>query len=147
MNTIYLAGLINSNVLESLQWRIDAEIQLNDVFKIISPLRGKLDLAKITNDGGLNTTFTTHNDITLRDFNDIKQSDILLAHLELWNSSRSLLGTIAEMAWFWEWKKPIIAICKEDNTYMRTHPFVVSFVTHFLPSVDEAIDFLRLYYI
>lgn len=145
--TIYLAGLISTVAKESLTWRLEAEGLLQDVFNVVSPLRGKTDLENHTNDNGMNSVYTTHGDITLRDFNDIKESDILLANLELWNSDRPLLGTIAEMAWCWEWKKPVIAICSPTNTYMRTHPFVVSFVTHFLPNLEEAIDFLKYYYI
>lgn len=140
--TIYLAGLISTDFTESLLWRIDAApILESSGFNVLSPMRGKEKLALLSKDGGITDPRLTPKDIMLRDYNDVVESDVILMHLDSFGSTRPLLGTIVELGWAWQLKKPIVAIAAEDNILMRTHPFVREAVAHYFPTVEEAVEF------
>ena len=140
--TIYLAGLISTEFTESLLWRIDVTPILQaSGFNVLSPMRGKEKLALISKDGGVTDPRLTPKDIMLRDYNDVVQADVILMHLEDFGSPRPLLGTIVELGWAWQLKKPIVAIASENNKLMRSHPFVREAVAHYFTTVEEAVDF------
>lgn len=145
-SVIYLAGLIDINAPESLLWRERVIVQLNDIFEVRSPLRGKGNLAENTRDGGLTCTCASNKAILLRDRNDVRESNIILANLETFGSTRSLIGTIAELAWSWDQKLPIIAIAKKENKIMWNHPFINEFIAHYEETENGAVKFIRRYY-
>ena len=70
----------------------------------------------------------------------------MLTHLETFGSARPLVGTIAELAWAWDQRTPVVAICAKDNYLMRKHPFISEFVSMYVETEEEAIEFLRRYY-
>jgi nucleoside 2-deoxyribosyltransferase len=146
MKTIYLAGLISTDFPESLRWRERMEPLLADYFNVLSPMRGKKELEKRSKDGGLNDPGFSSKDIILRDYNDIRECDLTLVHLENFGSSRPLIGTIAELAWLWQMQKPVIAIAHADNVLMRSHPFIKEMIAHYLESEDAALGFLATRY-
>lgn len=146
MKTIYLAGLISSDYPESLTWRSNAGFTLQVHFNVLDPLRGKSDLKQVSPDGGLNHPRLSSTDIILRDYNDVKASDIILVRLDNFGSPRPLIGTIVELGWAWLMKKPVIAVAAESNKLMRTHPFVVQCVSHYFNTLDEAVYFCILEY-
>lgn len=141
MKTIYLAGLISSDYPESLEWRSEASYVLRVHFNVLDPLRGKGDLKEVSPDGGLNHPRLTAADIILRDYNDVAKSDLILVHLDDFGSPRPLIGTIVELGWAWLMKKPVVAIAKESNQLMRTHPFVVQCVAHYFQTLSQAVTF------
>lgn len=143
---VYLAGLISTEFTKSLEWRVDAEFMLRDSFHVLSPMRGKQDLVSVSKDGGLTDPQLTSADIILRDFNDILRADVLLAHLDDFGSPRPLIGTLIELGWAWEHRKPVLAIADTSNMLMRSHPFIVQAITHYTKSLDEAVDVLRRHY-
>lgn len=144
---IYLAGLISTDFTESLDWRYRVTPRLEEIgFEVSSPLHGKKDLRNQTKDGGMNYTCNSSKSIILRDRRDVREADILLVHLELFGSTRPLLGTIAELAWAWDQRTPVVAICNLNNDYMRKHPFMAEFISHYEPTEDAAINFLQRYY-
>jgi nucleoside 2-deoxyribosyltransferase len=139
---VYLAGLISTDYPESLIWRVEVTPMLEaHEFDVLSPMRGKENLVLQSPDGGITDPNLTSKDIILRDYHDVVSSDIILMHLENFGSPRPLLGTICELAWAWEMKKPIVAIAHSDNKLMRSHPFVKEAVSHYCSTVSEAIDF------
>lgn len=141
--TVYLAGLISTDYPDSLLWRIEvAPILEAHEFDVLSPMRGKERLALESMDGGLTDPNLTSRDIILRDYHDVVESDVILMHLESFGSPRPLLGTICELAWAWEMKKPIIAIVDPDNKLMLNHPFVKEAVSHYFHSTEDAIEFI-----
>ena len=144
---VYLAGLISTDHPESLAWREDACYLLGrDVpgVCVLSPVRGK-DMSK-SKDGGLSTPDQGSKSIIMRDYNDIRQADMMLVNLNLWGSTRPLVGTLMELAWAWEMKMPVIAICAEGDTLMRNHPFVKECVSHYSLTLTDAIKFTGRYY-
>jgi nucleoside 2-deoxyribosyltransferase len=147
MKTIYLAGFISTDYPQTYEWRKKAwQLLHGPYFEILSPLRGKENLGVQSNDGGLTSTVNTSRDIILRDFHDVKRSDVILANLENYGSPRPLLGTIYELGWAWEQQKPVVAVCSLENTLMRKHPFVVETVSHYFETVEEACKFTDDYY-
>ena len=71
----------------------------------------------------------------------------MLTHLESFGSPRPLLGTIAELAWAWDQRTPVVGIAAEGNYLARKHPFMAEFVSHFVANEEEALEFLRRYHI
>jgi nucleoside 2-deoxyribosyltransferase len=141
--TIYLAGLISTDYPESLLWRIEVTPILEaHEFDVLSPMRGKENLALESPDGGITDPNLTSKDIILRDYHDVVASDVILMHLESFGSPRPLLGTICELAWAWEMKKPIIAVVHPANKLMLNHPFVKEAVSHYLNTTEEAVEFI-----
>lgn len=143
---VYLAGLISTDVSKSLQWRVDVKPRLEDLgFEVLSPMRGK-DPAKLVRGGVVDPSLTAR-DIVLRDFNDIRRSTVILAHLEVFGGSRPLLGTIAELAWAWQLNIPVVGIADFDNVHnMQNHPFTREFISHYFTTHWEAADFIAHYY-
>jgi nucleoside 2-deoxyribosyltransferase len=142
MKTVYLAGLISTEFPESLYWRERVEPELSQYFSVLSPMRGKKDLQKTSKDGGLNDPSLDSKDIILRDYSDVKATDIVFAHLDLFGSPRPLTGTVAELAWTWQMQKPVIAIASKTNSLMRNHPFIKEMVAHYFETEGEAVKFL-----
>lgn len=144
---VYLAGLISTDCPESLLWRDAAQSALEAAgFEVRTPLAGKKNLASVTTDGGITSTITTNRAIVLRDRRDVAESDIVLAHLEVFGSSRPLVGTLVELGWAWDDKTPVIAVAKDQNYLMRCHPFISEFVTKYENTVEDAVDFITRYY-
>jgi nucleoside 2-deoxyribosyltransferase len=145
--TVYLAGLISTEFPESLQWRIAVTPVLKEAgFQVLSPMRGKENLAHTSPDGGVTDMRLTPKDIILRDFNDVSRSDVLLTHLESFGSPRPLVGTLYELSWAWYLRTPVVAIIRDANRLMLTHPFVIESVAHSFAEVDDAVDFLIQHY-
>jgi hypothetical protein len=101
----------------------------------LDPLNGK-DFATITPDG-LKSSCPPHA-IVHRDFNCVMNADLLIANMNTFGESRPMTGTICEMAWAWEHRKPIIMISKEKK--YREHPFTSLFSSWIVESVDELLD-------
>jgi nucleoside 2-deoxyribosyltransferase len=146
MQKIYLAGLISTDFPESLTWRTVAEFVLSEHVTVLSPMRGKANLASKSTNGGLTDPDLTPGDIILRDYNDIRSADIVLVNLETFGSPRPILGTCFELGWAYERRIPVIAVAAEDNSLMREHPFMRAVVTHYFQTLDEALSHVLTYY-
>lgn len=144
---VYLAGHISTDYPESLEWRNRVTPQLEGAgFEVRTPLAGKGNLKCITKDGGLTTTVTSNRSIVLRDNRDVRECDIILAHLEQFGSPRPPYGTVTELGWAWDYRKPVVAICNEDNYLMRKHPFISEFVAQYWTTESEAVNYIIRYY-
>ncbi|KKL99948.1 hypothetical protein LCGC14_1809300 [marine sediment metagenome] len=141
---VYLAGFISTEHPETFEWRNRVGFTLQQVhgFQTLSPLRGKAELTRTSTDGGISSTEHTPHDIILRDFGDIARSDLVLVNLNTYGSTRPLVGTIFELAWAWEHRKPVIAFCEADNYLMRKHPFVQESVAHYFEAEQEAVKYI-----
>lgn len=145
--TVYLAGLISTDYPESLEWRDRVTPVLEDAgFEVRNPLDGKGNLKCVTSDGGITSSVTSNKSIILRDRRDVRESDIILAHLETFGSPRPLVGTIVEIGWAWDDQTPVVAVASADNYLMRKHPFVSECVTQYWNTVGGAVDFIIRYY-
>jgi len=148
MRKVYLAGLISTERPASLQWRLDIAPKLQELGAyILSPMRGKQNLAKTSKDGGITDPALSPKDIILRDFDDVKRADIILVHLDTFGSDRPLTGTIYELGWAWQMQKPVVAIAAANNLLMRNHPFVKETIAHYCETQDEALEIMRRHYL
>jgi nucleoside 2-deoxyribosyltransferase len=144
---VYLAGLISTEYPESLEWRTRIGPILEDSgFEVRTPLAGKTKLASESPDGGITTTTSNSKSICLRDRRDVKECDIMLTNLRTFGSPRPLIGTIAELAWCWDQRTPVVAICDKNDYLMHKHPFISEFVSMYVESEEDAVEFLRRYY-
>ncbi len=143
---VYLAGLISTDRPQSLEWRDDAAFKLKAGWGIdsLSPLRGK-DMTT-SKDGGLSAADHNSKSIILRDYNDIRQADVMLANFNMWGSTRPMVGTLMELAWAWEQKMPVVAVCDKSDRLMRDHPFINECVSHYCETIEEAIEFIGRYH-
>jgi len=143
--TVYLAGLISTDYPESLKWRIAAEKELRKDFRVLTPMRNKKDLQRTSPDGGLTSTAWSSKAIITRDWGDVTQARVILAHLDLFGSPRPLTGTVCELSWAWEHRIPVVGIAGTDNTLMRRHPFIREMVTIYVPTLEEAYPKVRYF--
>lgn len=143
---VYLAGLISTEKPESLEWREKAIPTFKQGIEVLTPMRGKHNLKTDSKDGGLTSSTRTPKDIVHRDFGDVSSADVILAHLEDFGSTRPMVGTLCELAWAWQMRTPVVAVAAENNYLMRNHPFIKEFVAHYFPSVEEAVNFINVFY-
>lgn len=128
MRKIYLAGLIAGDKLEQCQnWRNYVKRMLAN-FEIRNPLMDNFEFLS-----------ENHKGIVARDYRDVVESDIILANLNTFGSERSLCGTYFELAWAWEFRKPIIAISLEQVD----HPFLTTCVTRFFFDNVHAVSYIQ----
>jgi nucleoside 2-deoxyribosyltransferase len=147
MITVYLAGLISTEKPESLEWRTQIQPVLESAgMRVLSPMRGKENLVRTSKDGGITDPTLTPKDVIFRDYRDVKEADVILAHLDTFGSERPLLGTIYELGWAWMLQKPVVAIASKDNRLMRNHPFVVDTISHYCETLEEARNILVRHY-
>ena len=144
---IYLAGLISTEHPESLKWREQVAPVLSARATVLSPMRGKENLAKTSKDGGITDPALTSRDIIQRDYADVSAADVILVHLERFGSERPLTGTIMELAWAWEKHTPVVAVASSDNLLMRNHPFVKECVSHYCETTEDALAILWRHYL
>jgi hypothetical protein len=142
--TIYLAGYISGEVItQCVAWRkkiVDyyENWKGNQDYPIIflDPLNSK-DYEKISKDGttaeGIDSNAIIH-----RDYQCVMKSDLIIVNLDTFGMSRVPFGTIAECAWAWDKRKPIILI-SEDEVYHR-HPFSRYFASCIVKNVDELLE-------
>lgn len=146
-HSVYLAGLISTDYPRSLEWREEISPIFNSAgWAVITPMHAKKDLKMTTTDGGISTTAVTSKSIITRDRADVRRAQVILAHLETFGSPRPMLGTVAELAWAWDQRTPVIGIADKNNYLMRKHPFMAEFVTEIFETEREAADFIIKYY-
>lgn len=140
---IYLAGFIQGSKLkECVEWRKKVREHYDhwkdeEPYPIVwlDPLNGK-DLATIT-DNGLKSSCPPHA-IVHRDYKCVEKSDLIVANMDTFGEDRGLCGTICELAWAWQMKKPIILITNEIK--YKEHPFIKYFSSWIVESVDEMLE-------
>jgi nucleoside 2-deoxyribosyltransferase len=141
---IYLAGLIEGKCIDQCySWRK----RIRDYYdnwkgtgkkypiQWLDPLNGEI-FAEITPDG-LKGAMPAHA-IVHKDYVCVEKADLIIANMNTFNSSRGLCGTICELAWAWDKRKPIIMITDEDK--YKLHPFLEYFVSWIVPTVDELLE-------
>jgi hypothetical protein len=138
---VYLAGYINGKVLnECISWRkkiVDhyENWKGKEDYPIVflDPLNSK-QYEDISEDGttaiGIDPNAIVH-----RDYICVMRSDLIIANMDLFGENRIPLGTISEIAWAWDHKKPIVII--SSNEMYHKHPFSRYFASFIVKDVDE----------
>lgn len=139
---IYLAGYISEKKLDKcLAWRQQIRKYYENwkgkeryPIDFLDPLNG--EFGNITKQGL--QCVIPGKALVYRDYNSIKIADLLVANLNTFGGKRPLTGTIYELAWAWEMKKPVIVITEDDN--YKFHPFIVDTAAIIVKSVDELLQ-------
>jgi len=137
MFKIYLAGYISGNAIEEcLKWRnhLTDIYRKNKDIKFINPLAGH-DTKSIS-DQGL-TSDIPNKGIIYKDYISVSNSDLIIVNLDTFGEDRPLIGTIAELAWAWEKKIPVIAF--GGRSYYYKHPFIDEFITVYEDNLENLI--------
>ena len=135
----YMAGFMSGDYLEeTTAWR--KKVREHYVMKgwgieWLDPYNGK-DIGTITPDG-LKSSVDPHA-IVHRDYMSVSQADILIVNLNTFGSGRTSTGTICELAWAWQMRKPIIMIT--DEVQFTDHPFTSYFASSVYPSVEAMLE-------
>ena len=72
--------------------------------------------------------------IVHKDYLAVKEADIIVANMDNFGAPRNLTGTLCELAWAWEMRKPIIMISTE--TKYTEHPFLQVFSSVIVSDVE-----------
>jgi len=142
MFKIYLCGYINNNKLAECQkWRKQIREHYDNwkgkgkyPISWLDPMNGK-NLESITSEG--NVSDIPARAFMLRDYQGVKEADILIVNLDVFGEKRPLIGTVYELAWAYQDHKPVIAI-GTDKTYTE-HPFIKETIVSLFPTVEDLI--------
>lgn len=139
---VYLAGLIDTNVPQSLMWRasLRRHARDNEEVELIDPTSGHGDLVGKSNDGGITVPDVEANEIMLRDFRCVIGCDVVIANLNRWHSKRAMVGTFMELSWAWEHRIPVLSVCHREDYLMRRHPFIASATSQYFETVMDAYE-------
>lgn len=141
--TVYLAGYINGSVLEEcIAWRKKIRLHYENwkggqayPIEFLDPLNGEnLDL--ISDDG--NKGCFPPQMIVHKDYVCVKKSDLIIANMDTFGENRPPIGTLGEIVWAYDLRKPIILI--SDNEYYTEHPFLKYFSSIIVPSVEILLE-------
>ena len=149
MFTSYLAGYISgAKISECTEWRKRIRsYYLNkgwDQLVFLDPLNG--DERETIDDEGLSSSVIPGKALVYRDYQSVKNSDLIIANLDTFGQERPLTGTIYELAWAWNFKIPVIVIT-ENHRYIK-HPFIQDTASMIVSSVEELIEkkYLNYFY-
>lgn len=88
--------------------------------------------------------------LTLKDYQAIKISTIIVANLALIDPDKPLIGTIVELTWAYDLKVPVIAIIDESfswgQLYSR-HPFIDRFISERVLDEVEAVSMIEEFFL
>jgi nucleoside 2-deoxyribosyltransferase len=142
---VYLAGPIAGvSGDEAIDWRVDTlavfrslGIGVRDPMRAKHALKTMDTISRTFHDYENKGVFFTSRGIMTRDFNDVKQSDVLLVNLL--GAKTPSLGTIMELAWAFALQKPcVVAIEKTGNPH-DNHPMIHEAISFRVETLDEAI--------
>ena len=130
IGTVYLAGgIAGLSGKAAADWRRDAADFFNSHgVKVRNPMRAKAELYLLDFiDPDFNTykdlsPFFTSKAIMTRDFNDLKQSDVLLVNLL--GTTKPSLGTAMELAWAYCLQKPTVVVMEDKGNPHDNHPMI-----------------------
>jgi len=150
METIYLAGQICEDK-GSHVWREGATEILEAMgFGVINPAANHFNrelMGRTENNGEefLRLAIEQSQGILIdKDHALVKKSDIVLVNLQTFPSFKPMVGTLFELAWCYDDKRPVIGIT-DDGPYSR-HPFIQRTLSGKAASVLEACRLIeRLY--
>lgn len=141
--TAYLAGPITGlNYEGATSWREEFETAVGDDIECLSPMRGKQYLLQKTNiaDEYNDIVLSSQRAIFCRDMWDCNRCDILVVNLL--EAKKVSIGTVMEIAWAAQLKKPIVLIMeKEGNPH--EHAMVREACAFRVEKVADAIKLVK----
>lgn len=151
--SLYLSGPIGGlNYEQSTTWREFVANTLTD-FECWSPLRGKSYLKKMKvidgapgqlGLGGLSSVLSSEQGILFRDAFDCFNCDGTLVNLL--GTTRVSIGTVMEIAWVWQQRKPIIIVMEKDVN-LHNHPMINASTPYIVETLEEGMDIARIVFL
>lgn len=150
--SVYLAGPITGlNYDECVEWRNQATRALYPDIDCFSPMRNKPYL-KGTKQIGMayeHHPLSSQRGIFARDFHDVISCDVLL--INFWGAPKVSIGTVMEVAWAYQARKPIVAIMEptiradeiEKRGNPHNHAMLMEAIPYVVDSLDEAVHIIR----
>lgn len=148
---IYLAGIIDGKQIDKCKaWRNeiiqhytnwkDTGKNYGDV-EFWNPINGE---DQISEDGL--TSHVPSKSILAKDYNAIKRCDLFLVNMNTFGVVRPPIGTIMEIAFAYEFRKPILMISNED--LYKKHPFVSNMVDWYFDDIQDLLNkkAINIYY-
>ena len=80
----------------------------------------------------------SHNMIVAKDRLAVENADIIITNLNTFGETRPPIGTISELVWASEFRKPVIVITDEDQ--YAEHPFIKTFASVIVPNVEKMLE-------
>jgi hypothetical protein len=144
-NLVYLAGGIAGLAgYDAIDWRQYAAQELHNYdIDVRDPMRAKSVLGGT---GKISTNFNDYKDLGIfftsrgimtRDFNDVKQADVLLVNLL--DAEKPSLGTIVELAWAFAMQKPAVVCIEEKGNPHDNHPMIHECMPFRVTTLDDGI--------
>lgn len=143
---IYLCGNISADP-QTYLWRDEATKILEPNYTILNPAANKFnrEMLKMGKTDGTwhmeEAVKKSQNILIVKDYQLVASSDIILANLSIITTEKPPLGTVFELAWSWQLKKPVIAIVA-DNLYCQ-HPFPRAVFSATAESLKDACELIR----
>ena len=143
LGRVYLAGgIAGLSGPDAIDWRDDMLTRFLE-YKVLArePMRAKRVLRS---QESISRDFHTYADkghfftskgIMTRDFNDVKQADVLLVNLL--GATTPSLGTIMELAWAYALQKPAVVCIEASGNPHDNHPMIHEAMPFRVTSLDE----------
>ncbi|MEM4260870.1 MAG: nucleoside 2-deoxyribosyltransferase [Candidatus Woesearchaeota archaeon] len=140
---VYLAGIIDgTNIDKCKEWRTkiithytnwkNTGKNYGDIC-FLNPLNGEDQIS----DDGLSSHLPGKAILT-KDYNAIKKCDLFIVNMDTFGVARPPIGTIMEIAFAYEFKKPVMMITTEE--LYKKHPFISNMVDWYFDSVDDMLN-------
>lgn len=146
---VYLAGTITTEDAYFNEWRVQASeyLRANNIIPLSPMAKKEINSSK---DGGI-TSNIQNSAIFMRDHAMVKSAHVILVNLKLKGHSgvpvkKPLIGSFFEMAWAWQYQKPIIGVVEEDNYLFNNHPFITQTLTQKFTTLEEALESVATYW-
>lgn len=136
---LYLGGpIIGGSFGDSNDWRKYVESKMPPFIKVVSPMRGKENLAKVETILGPDEDFplTSQKGITTRDRFDVGRSNMLL--MNFIGAPRVSIGSVIELGWADAFRKPVLVVMEPDNIHQ--HLMVKEIAGFVVPELDQGIE-------
>lgn len=148
MKYIYLAGHIGKLDYDTAtDWRVETAMLLKEKaphLKCLDPMRHKEFLigekSLAVEADVYDHPLATSDGILMRDFNDVKTSDLIFVNL-LTSDSPSI-GTTLELAWAHALQKPVVIVAKKNDLHTN-HPMIAAMNFVVVDNLAEGINVAR----
>jgi nucleoside 2-deoxyribosyltransferase len=132
MKKIYLCGpIMDEKDGEARAWRIVAKQELGGNFVMLDPMRRNFKDREVD----------SANEIVEFDLQDVRDADIILV-----NYNKASIGTAMEVFYAaHDLQKFVVAFSQFE--FSECNPWMVKFCTKILPSLEEAISYIREHFV
>lgn len=152
---IYLAGQISVMAPETYYWRerFTSRLAEDKRFSIINPCGNKFNENSLKKQE-IDSHFKLYkaNNIELivpKDRASVKRSDICVVNMIQYDETKPLLGTIFELAWYFDSPEKIVIGITDDapvgSSILSGHPFIKATVHTWVSEVYEAADLVQTF--